>query len=136
MAAIDFPASPSVGQAFTAGNGVTYTWNGLLWVASGASAGGDFCANQTSSFPPGLTATYVTLVLTQVITGNSGGWYSTSTGRYTPPAGRYSIQAGFSQLVAVTPQNILLRLRKNGAMLKTTTKLAPTRATTPIPLCQ
>jgi hypothetical protein len=29
---IDFPASPAVGQQFTAGNGVIYEWNGTLWM--------------------------------------------------------------------------------------------------------
>jgi hypothetical protein len=56
---------------------------------------GDFCANQTSSFPT-LTGTMTTLVLTQVATGNSGGYYNTTTGRYTPPAGRYLIEGGYS----------------------------------------
>jgi len=32
MAAIDFPASPAVNQLFTAPNGVTYMWTGVLWV--------------------------------------------------------------------------------------------------------
>jgi hypothetical protein len=31
MAAIDFPASPTVGQQFTPASGVTYQWNGTLW---------------------------------------------------------------------------------------------------------
>ena len=116
MAAIDFPASPSVGQAFTAGNGVTYTWNGLLWVASGASAGGDFCATS-----PGGTigASLAVIIPATVITGNSGGWYSNSTGRYSPPAGRYAICgtiSGFNAGAVVGPQ---LQLRKNGTAIVT-----------------
>jgi microcystin-dependent protein len=39
MAAIDFPASPTVGQDFVAPNGTTYRWNGLLWGATGAASG-------------------------------------------------------------------------------------------------
>ncbi len=35
MAAIDFPASPTIGQVFTAGNS-TWTWDGAKW-ASGLS---------------------------------------------------------------------------------------------------
>ena len=112
MAAIDFPASPSVGQAFTAGNGVTYTWNGLLWVASGASAGGDVAAMGTGV---GLAAnTFATLVNNTIITGNSGGWHNTSNGRYTPPAGRYHLSAtlfGYSNAGSLTIQ---LKFRKNG----------------------
>ena len=90
MAAIDFPASPSIGQAFTAGNGVTYTWNGLLWVASGASAGGDVYAKNSTGFGIGTTETVVSF--NTIVTGNSGGWYNTSNGRFTPPAGRYFIR--------------------------------------------
>ena len=35
--AIDFPASPTLNDTFTAG-GVTYTWDGTAWVASGSAA--------------------------------------------------------------------------------------------------
>jgi len=35
MAAIDFPAAPAVNQLFTAANGVTYQWNGALWITYG-----------------------------------------------------------------------------------------------------
>jgi len=36
--ALDFPASPTVGQQFTAA-GVTWTWDGTKWTASGLSGG-------------------------------------------------------------------------------------------------
>jgi hypothetical protein len=32
---IDFPASPIIGQQATLANGVTYQWNGTIWVAVG-----------------------------------------------------------------------------------------------------
>ena len=35
--AINFPASPSVNDTFTTG-GVTYTWDGTVWVSSGPAA--------------------------------------------------------------------------------------------------
>ena len=35
--AIDFPASPSLNDTFASG-GVTYTWDGTVWVASGSAA--------------------------------------------------------------------------------------------------
>ena len=38
MAAIDFPASPTVGQLFTAGNGVTYKWSGTMWLPIGGAS--------------------------------------------------------------------------------------------------
>lgn len=38
MAALDFPAAPTVGQYFVAGNGVTYQWNGTMWLPVGGSS--------------------------------------------------------------------------------------------------
>jgi hypothetical protein len=38
MAAIDFPASPTTGQIFTAGNGASYQWNGTLWLPIGTQS--------------------------------------------------------------------------------------------------
>ena len=115
--AIDFPASPTVGQLATLTNGVTYIWTGTLWLASGASAGGDFCANQTSSFPA-IPASDGTLILTQVVSGNSPvAYYSTSTGRYTPPAGRYAIQGGYTASGAAL-QSFTVSVRKNGTVLQ------------------
>jgi len=37
MAAPDFPASPTVGQIYTAPSGNVYTWDGAVWVNSGAA---------------------------------------------------------------------------------------------------
>ena len=127
MAAIDFPASPSVGQAFTAGNGVTYTWNGLLWVASGASAGGDFYGIYVGAdFVVGTTA--ITLPINTVVTGNSGGWYATgggSIGRYTPPAGRYQIFAGMSFASGAAGAHGTIAIRKNGVAVVSEVSQSP-----------
>ena len=38
MAAIDFPATPTIGQQFVAGNGVTYQWDGTKWFAVGGGS--------------------------------------------------------------------------------------------------
>lgn len=40
MAAIDFPNNPTLNQTFTASNGVTYKWDGVVWLAvpAGGSA--------------------------------------------------------------------------------------------------
>ena len=38
MAALDFPANPSLNQKYTGDNGVTYVWTGTYWAAPG---GGD-----------------------------------------------------------------------------------------------
>lgn len=113
MAAIDFPASPTVGQSFTAGNGVIYVWNGTLWLASGASAGGDFAAYSSSL---AITTTQATLI-PPVTTGNSGGWYNVANGRFTPPAGRYAIMASVAAS-ATAPSDLNLYLRKNGVLVQ------------------
>jgi hypothetical protein len=39
MAALDFPASPTVGQQYAAPNGVTYQWDGAAWVVTGGPPG-------------------------------------------------------------------------------------------------
>ena len=39
MASLDFPASPTVGQTYTA-NGSTWTWDGVSWLATNAAGGG------------------------------------------------------------------------------------------------
>ena len=38
MAALDFPSSPAVNQLYVAGNGVTYQWNGTMWLPVGGSS--------------------------------------------------------------------------------------------------
>ena len=52
---IDFPASPTVGQNFAAPNGVTYQWNGTVWVS--VSAGGSSGASITVSDTPPASPT-------------------------------------------------------------------------------
>lgn len=50
MAALDFPASPTVGQQATLTNGFTYQWDGAVWTlaaATGQQAGGDL----TGTYP-------------------------------------------------------------------------------------
>lgn len=37
MAALDFPASPTVGDLFTGANGVIYQWTGVLWQTYGTT---------------------------------------------------------------------------------------------------
>lgn len=51
MAAIDFPASPTVGQIFAAPNGVIYKWNGTIWLAQ-SGIGGAY-VNVTPPVSPG-----------------------------------------------------------------------------------
>jgi Repeat of unknown function (DUF5907) len=65
MAALDFPASPTVGQQYAAPNGITYQWDGAAWVVTGGvpatptgPAGGDLAG---STYPnPVIAAGAVT----------------------------------------------------------------------------
>jgi len=109
MAALDFPNSPTVGDAFVAGNGVRYTWNGITWFAADPGATGDFMAVATTS--TAITGTNAPFIFPTVVAGNASGAYSVSTGRYTPPAGRYFLSAciGLSNAGTVGCQ-----IRKNG----------------------
>lgn len=38
MAALDFPASPTLNQVYTAGT-LSWTWNGVSWVSSNIASG-------------------------------------------------------------------------------------------------
>src|SRR5580765_1385838 len=115
MAAIDFPASPATGQLFSAANGVTYRYDGTLWLVQAGPGGGtgDFMATSASGASI-IAASPVTLSFANVMTGNSGGWYNASNGRYTPPAGRYQISAGMAYSAAAA-SGIWLLPQKNGA---------------------
>jgi hypothetical protein len=52
MAAIDFPASPTAGDTFVAGNGVTYQWTGTIWIPIGSTQG--LFVGDTPPASPGL----------------------------------------------------------------------------------
>jgi hypothetical protein len=116
VAALDFPAGATTGTTYAGGNGVVYTFNGTVWLASGASAGGDFCAK--NAVPIASSATPVVLVPDTVVSGNSTGAYSTSTGKYTPPAGRYFIYGQVTGSSTV-PVHVQSWLSKNGSTLQT-----------------
>lgn len=46
MAALDFPASPTLNQTYTA-NGNTWKWNGTSWVTANVVSGGQFYGTAT-----------------------------------------------------------------------------------------
>jgi hypothetical protein len=52
---IDFPASPTVGQSFTAA-GVTWIWDGAKWTASGSAASVSGIVNVTAPYSRGGAA--------------------------------------------------------------------------------
>jgi hypothetical protein len=115
---IDFPNAPTDGQTFLAPTGVLYRWVAAssLWIAaSGTTPGGDFCATFQSG--GGIPTSDTTLVLPTVATGNSGGWYSNSTGRFTPPAGRFFLFAEY-MATQTAGSHCSVSIRKNGAAIQ------------------
>ena len=124
MAAIDFPASPTLNQIFQppGGVGVSYMWNGTLWLAVGGvnapSPGGDVVAVTVGPYSIPVVGTDTVVPFSSVLLGNTGGWWSTSTNRYTPPAGRYFMQAS-ATLQTTASGNAGIALRKNGVKAST-----------------
>src|SRR5215475_10107745 len=134
--AIDFPSSPTAGQLYVAPNGVSYQWSTTYtaWLPLSVTSAGvdDFFAQvQTITF----TTTPTVIVFTPVVTGNSGGWYSTSTGRYTPPAGRYCLNASIGGGNSTVATTLVIQIRKNGTAIlnaSLTTGAANFNGTVPI----
>src|SRR5215472_9468499 len=60
MAAPDFPASPTVGQTYTAPSGLIYTWDGKVWSTTGAPQSAYWTDTATALTP--TTATKSVLV--------------------------------------------------------------------------
>ena len=112
MAALDFPASPTVGQVFTGGNGVIYTWNGLLWVASGASAGGDFMATNSVAI---------------ALLDNANNCRAPSASPATAAVGTRHRQGATHHLLDVTYLHVVVRLLLSG-QLRTNTSLCEERS--------
>jgi hypothetical protein len=117
---IDFPASPTDGQIFSAANGVVYKYSAAYtsWLAQNPTpplgGTGDFFAYQSTGLPA-LPTVATTLIPSPVLAGNSGNWYNTSTGRFTPPAGRYYIYASYSGYHSSASATYYLQIRKNGS---------------------
>lgn len=76
---------------------------------------GDFWASNSAqvSLPTASTVIFPDTVRT----GNSGAYYSTTTGRYTPPAGRYLIFALLSFTCTTAASLLNINLRKNGTVI-------------------
>jgi hypothetical protein len=126
MAAIDFPTSPTTGQLFAAANGVTYMYNGTLWLVQAGPGGGtgDFAASAASVSLP-TSAGVPTLA---VIQGNAGAYFNPANTRYTPPAGKYYLYAYMSGSLAGAATNLSIVLRKNGTVLPSASSQITTAA--------
>jgi hypothetical protein len=125
---IDFPASPTDGQIFSATNGVVYKYSATYssWLAQNPTppigGTGDFCAQQNLGGVLGGAA--ATIIWSSVQTGNSGGWLNLSNGRYTPPAGRFCIISNVSGNLTAAATSLVLMLRKNGTIIAQNTDTA------------
>src|SRR5882672_3477028 len=115
---IDFPASPTDGQVFSATNGVVYRWSATYtsWLAQTAPPVLGGTGEVTATRPSGSVAVAgsdTVIPINTVTNGNAGLWFNTTNNRYTPPAGKYFItfsvtyQGGPSAIAAIA-------LRKNG----------------------
>lgn len=84
--AIDFPASPTLNDTFSSG-GVTYTWDGTVWVASGSAA---FVQKSGDTITGNLTLNADLTVDTDTLyadsTNNNVGVGTTSPGSYNGSA--------------------------------------------------
>jgi len=79
MAAPDFPASPTVGQIYTASSGIVYKWDGAVWTTTGVAQTAYWTDTGTDLTPtattrrvtvPGPTANPATGGQTQVVVGS------------------------------------------------------------------
>lgn len=119
---INFPNTPAIGDLFySQSNGVTYRWNGTLWLTepslgTGFGPTGDFCATTTAAIA-GVTNAWVTLMPPVIASGNAGNWYNPATGRYTPPPGRYNIQGAVTAIYPPSAMTFYTILRKNGTQI-------------------
>lgn len=86
MAAIDFPASPTVGQIFVAPNLVTYQWSGTLWLPIGGTQA--LYVNDTPPAVPGPNQLWWNSTLGAMFVwyndGNSTQWVPASASAMQP----------------------------------------------------
>ena len=114
MAAIDFPASPTNGQVFVAGNGVTYVWNGTLWLAGTTAS----MSSDTPPSNPTVNQLWFNSALGQLFIyyndGNTSQWVPANPSASLPIPGvltLYSEQvlvADTNQIVVAAPANAKL----------------------------
>ena len=117
---IDFPASPTDGQIFSATNGVVYKYSATYtsWLAQNPApqvgGTGDFATAGT----PALSTTPQAMIM-PVVNGNSGNWYNPANGRWTPPAGKYHLYGAVGGYWNGGNLTTTASLRKNGVTILT-----------------
>lgn len=129
---IDFPASPTNGQVFSAPNGVVYQYSTTYssWLAQNPAPAiggtGDFCAFTTAALG---SAGNVVIAFPSVFSGNAGSWYNPANGRYTPPAGRYKLSTWWSCNYSGSAIQLAIdAIRKNGVAIPNTLSISGTIA--------
>ena len=81
MAALDFPASPTVGQTYTA-NGSTWTWDGVSWVSSNDAVSQIVAGTNITISPAGGTG-----AVTVNASGGGAGGIEVGDGAIIPSSG-------------------------------------------------
>jgi len=118
---IDFPASPTDGQVFSATNGVVYKYSTAqsAWLAQAGppviGGTGEVVVSLASWLIP-AAGSDVQVPFATVLNGNAGLWFNTTTFRYTPPAGKYYLSfTGYFLAPSSGNGSASVALRKNGA---------------------
>jgi hypothetical protein len=111
MAALNFPNAPTSGQLFVAPSGVTYQFNGTLWVTYNNGQPGQV----PSFFAPGVAglSPAAALLPLQAPLFNIGNYFNPGTSRFTPPAGVYYIEASAGLGATGVAWNVVMQIRKN-----------------------
>ena len=95
MAALDFPASPTVGQTYTA-NGLTYTWDGVSWDTTNATN----VTNSTGTLAVGNGGTGATTAANALT--NLGAYPASNPNGYTSNTGTITSVGGTGSVNGIT----------------------------------
>src|SRR5215475_103735 len=115
--AIDFPNTPAVGQIFVAPNGVSYQWNGTLWLQVSMTGGGTASFASYFNGAVGWSGAWAPTTAQVVVAGNEGGWFVPGTGRFTPPPGRYHLYGSCTAGLTTNSTTFNIKFTKNGVDL-------------------
>src|SRR5215831_3003522 len=128
MAALDFPASPTVGQQYAASNGVTYQWDGAAWIITGGVAGpptGPAGGSLAGTYPnpslaPGSTLTNAPSTIGSLVSPVGTTLLLLAELTFTGTAGRPHAVFGFVDgawqvlVTAATNSQLTIALRRGG----------------------
>lgn len=106
MAALNFPASPTIGDTYEpSGLGIVYTWDGTTWL-SGASAIIRFYGSLDGKPDPGMELFDIEMIGDEVFTAslpsNLGSCDVAATGTVQFPILVNGVQVGYAQVAAAS----------------------------------